>query len=345
MKKELFLFCLIISLAIQCKKEKQIIPENQEFFKAFSMKDPDSHVVIDTLTNFLYFYDNEDKKVFNYNYETFSVGGQSLENPYHLTNYQFGAGYYNDEPEIYVGTGQSISIFDGITLDFKDSIRIFDSSDSRIVVSIEPSINNLIFIGACNSSFNANNSPKGSLVLNRQTKEIISQAFFGANCMRLRTYVNNDGNSIDVIGIGFGNPVLTLDKYDYTGNVFENNKDFFPDATTSKHLIKTNSDIDYFITSSQGNIFSKEDLSLINTLDSEYRDIVISNDNKKFYGLSSFEKKLEIVNYPSKTIDSTRELEDFGFRAFIDNNILIIVYFVYPESRDGRDVYISKIPI
>lgn len=257
-----------------------------------------------------------------------------------VADYGVAFGNYNRQPEIYIGVRNKIYIYDGENLTLKDSIKIFNDGDNRTIASIESNSENLLFVGAF---FSPDSGHDGSIAINRQTKNIVSQTQFGGNCLRLRAYSDNVSNQTNVIGIVYAsNAALTLDRYDKEGKILNNYIEFSPQARTSLHLLKTTDESAYFITSDEGNIFLKSDLTFQKGLNGTFNDIVISKDGNTIYGLKD-SRNLTIFDYPSLAVLETKKLEQTGIRAFLDEGQIIIVHFVSNSGK--KDIYLSKIDI
>jgi len=199
---------------------------------------------------------------------------------------------------------------------------------------------NLLFIGAGNAItfYDGNN---GSRAYDRTTKQLISEAERGPNHVRISSYIE-DQNTIGLIGIQWGSShnQIVLDRYDKDGNILETNMESPPEGISiSSNLLKTNNNVDFFITAYDGNIFSKKDLSFINSLNGSYRDIIINQDGNRIYGITG-SRTVEIIEYPSLNKLDIIQLEDVAYRGFIDEDKLVLVYFI-----NNRYIYMSKLDI
>lgn len=342
MKKYPFVLLIstLILCAIQCKQEMPAVDNYPTQHETLLIKYP-GKVLLDQRLDYLYVLDHHDRTIKNYNYADYESRNQSAELPSStLNDYQLALGTYHGAPEVYVGVNHTILILDGITLKLKDSISIEEESEDRAINTIQSAANNLIIVGTSNRS-----SPLigKSFVVNRATKEKISQRTYDQN-MKFESYVDVEDNNIHVIGAGpnLYPSLLVLDKYNSNGESLEqlvvDTSDF-----AASHLIKTKDNLDYFVSSSLGNIFAKKDLSFRFSLYGAFKDLAISENGTTFYGIT-FDQKLEFYDYDNRTVFKTIELEHPAEYIFLDEEELIVVYFGSFHFGE-RKVFISKIPI
>jgi len=336
----LLLISIIILCAIQCRQEIPAV-DNIPLHETLLTISP-GQVLLNQHLDYLYVLDHHDNTIKNYNYAVYETRNQSAVLPTPtLRDYQLALGTYNGAPEVYVGIDQTILILDGITLELKDSISIEEAFDQRAISNIEPTVNNLIIVGTTNRG-----SPLigKSFMVNRATKEKVSQSTYDQS-MRFKSYVDPKDNTIHVIGTGTSlyPSLLVLDKYNSIGESLEQLVVDTSDFAATNNLIATNDNIDYFVTNAIGNIFVKEDLSFRSSLYGAFKYLAISENGTTLYGIT-FDQKLEFYDYDTRTIFKTMDLEHPVEHIFVDEDELILVYFLSFYSRD-RKVFISKIPI
>lgn len=325
---------ILIFFSLQCKRNTDFAEETfpeippSEIYPSIKME-------IDRNTNFLYFPLHGDLATYNYQIEEI----RQRISPTRLS-YHFDIGYNgNGAPEVYIGQINKIIILDGISLDRKDSITVFKAPYRRLISSIEASANNLFVVGACENR---------AILFNGETNMITAEPPFVDECIVTKSFVNQEENSIGVIGIGYNNrhdPVLvTLDKFDFNGKLIgsqsSRNVDF-----VAADLIVTNDKADYFVTGRK--LFSKKDLSEITTLNNGYIDMVLSDDGQFMYGLLGTGQQIHIINYSSGAIERNIELDTRAVRLFLDDNTLIVVhaYLIGAPFSEEENLNISKIAI
>jgi len=348
----LIAFLLIIMAACGKKNgEDIIVPEeepnmptiNKDYYRAFSMKDPYSEILHDSINNLIIVADRSEGEIISYNYRNHEVSATTTKD-FFISDYELAIFSTETKSEIYLANNKTIYTYDAISLELTDSINILDSADIRFISSIEAPNDNILLLGLCNSA--ASSNKKGSISLNKKTKEIIAQASFGGNCLRLRSYALEQGN-IGVIGVGHATsrPELVSDIYTENGEIIENNIEFFAEATTSLHLLKTSDLGDFFITGSEGNIFNKANLEFFNSLNGVYRDVLINRTGTTLYGLSKNEKEIEKIDYNTLNTEQRISLNHFPIRAFFDDNNLIVVYFNSASTGNFIEIYLSELEI
>ena len=193
-----FLFPIIF---FNCKENSDVPIENpieidENYFKAFSCTMPDQDIAIDTLNNRIYVSElGFEGKIYCYDYENYELISQTSVPDYYGNDYGFTFGFYNESPELFVGSTQVIWILDGETLAVKDSIKVYNDSDDRKIGSLEFHAPNLIFLGGCNTGFPGDRIK----VYDRTTKEEISEGEQPSSCFRIRSYQNPSQDSIGVL--------------------------------------------------------------------------------------------------------------------------------------------------
>lgn len=340
------LFFLFPFVVFNCTKSTDVPIENsieidETFFKAFSCSNPDQDVAIDTINNRIYISElGFDGEIFCYDYENYELISQAIVPDFYGNDYGFTFGFYNSEPELYVGSTQVIWILDGETLAVKDSIMVYDDSDDRKIGSLEYHAPNLIFLGGCNTGFPGDRIK----VYNRTTKEVISEGEQPAGCLRIRSYQNSIQNSIGIIGLKYqtSSEKITLDIFNDEGVFIESKVNYSPQADLAASLFKTNDFAPYFISSDEGNIFLKNDLKFSSSLGENFVDLLIIENGDKIVGITN-NFLLQTYEYPSLDKIDEVTLEEVPFRLFFDDQKLILVYFVFGDSGEEDSIYMSKI--
>lgn len=316
---------------------------DKDYYRAFSMNDPYAEILHDSINNLIIVADRSEGQIVSYNYRNHEVSATTNKD-FFIGDYELNIFSTEAKSEIYLANNKTIYIYDAISLELTDSITIFDSADIRFISSIEAPNDNILLLGLCNSA--ASGIKKGSISLNKKTKEIIAQAHFGGNCLRLRSYELEQGN-IGVIGVGYATsrPELISDIYTANGELIENNIEFFAGANTSLHLLKTSDSGDFFITESEGNIFNKVNLEFLNSLNGSYSDVLINGTGKTIYGLSRSKAEIEKIDYNTLNVEERITLNNFPIRGFFDENNLIVVYFNRSTTDDSIEIYLSELEI
>ena len=154
-------FILLILLVLGCNKEETPTPDeepppidnsadpdpvDEDFFKALTMADPLWEVLHDSIHNLLYVVDREVGQIVCYDYINRDAIATTTKD-FFVSNYQLTLYPKQDQTELYIGSNQSIYIYDGLTLAFKDSIRVFEDDDARIVSSLEAPTEDLLLVG------------------------------------------------------------------------------------------------------------------------------------------------------------------------------------------------------
>lgn len=332
---------LLILCSVQCKKETPV-EEHIPLYKIPHIKSP-GRVLLDARTNYLYVFDSEDNRLKNYNYAVFEARHQSEVLPTPNRIYQLALGTYKGAPEVYVSVNQDIYILDGISLEKKDSIHIGEDPNLRSINSIAPLSDDLIFVGTTNHT-----SPLigKSFIVNRSTKVKTLQNTYEKEYIKFKSFVSKETNTVNVVGAGSSKyPSLkVLNKFDLTGISLKHQVDY-SSIVFSPHILETNDNVDYIITSVLGSIFSKEDLSFRFGLYGAFKDLAISEDGNRIFGITIDQKqKLEFYDYATQDLLKTIELETPAEQIFVDEDELIIVYFINSKSWENT-TYISKIPI
>ena len=331
MKKILaLLFCFII--LCQCKKDDNVIVD-ENFYKAFSMREPYPEVMFDSINNLIYVFDRDVGKIVCYDYQNHKVISTTQKTSFIFWK-ELSLYTSPSVSEVYLANAKTIFIYKGKTLEFKDSISVFPYTNDRNITGIECPNEDLLILGTCNSDL-------GAIAFNKKSRSIISQGSLGGYCMVTSSY-KTDGDKIGVLG--FGNSGTHTQLYSYLfsnkGELLDNKAEFFPQAGTGMP-IKTNENIDFFISGYKGHMYGKKNLEFRTSLWGSYADFLISKSGDKLYGLSS-NKELHIYDLPSLTRLKTIALPSIPVKGFIDENKLIIVYFGLIIHSDPIDVYISR---
>ena len=347
MTKNLRFFCAIMLLCACSSKED--LPDidnkpevNEDYYLATYIASPQNEILFDTESNHLYFFEYNEEyrgKMVCYNYQK-NERVCDAQNPVNFIKKQISIGKHNGKSEIYLGDWNCLRIYDGNDLSFIDSIQVFLESDPRYIYSIDTEIPNLIFIGAGNAASLPNGVKDGSRVYNRTNKQLISEANWGPGHVKIKSYIH-DQNTIGLIGIEAESSIsnIYLDKFDKNG-IFIETDIKIPSKTISSNLLKTNNNLDCFITSYDANLFSKQDLSFKNTLGGDYADIIINEAGNLFFCLSRDDKIVDIIEYPSLNKLGVIPLQNFAKKGFIDGHKLILVYFV-----ENNKIYLSKLDV
>ena len=342
MKTNVLVFTCIIACIISmgCGKDDPIDPVIDEaYFKAFSIKNPHTEIFFDTAGNYLYVMTVDGGQMIKYDYDQFKVVSIGTKRGT-LQDYAFGLGTYLGEPEIYIGKGSAIEIYDGNTLKLKDSMQVYPLQDNRYISSIESGGQNLLFIGVCNSD------ASGSVVLNRHTKSILTQSHYSYDCFRLRSYHEASTGRVGLIGVAYAPnfSVILSDKFSTTGELLESNYDSFVQGNISKGIVRTHDEADYFISGDAGTLFSKDSIKVLGSLGGLYLDVMIAAHGDTIYGLSTG-RAIETFTYPGLQKVNIRELDHNPTMAFLDKGKMIIVYFRTSEEFGKEDIYISKLDL
>lgn len=321
-----FLFCLAI-FSLQCKKDNFLEEEEPPMPNpTYPYGIDGSSIFIDKNTKLIYFH--ADATLNTYNYQINKIRRKSMNLFYY---HAFGIGYYKGGPEVYVGTDKNIKILDGITLELKDSIPVFDSAASQNIRNIKTT-NNLIIFGTCDNRV---------IVLNRDKKRKISQIADTDNrCLQRTTYVNKEENSINVVGVKFSETgILIHDKFDFTGTLTETNMATDVNVVYGTS-IATNNNADYFVAGQK--LFSKKGLLEVGHLNERYIDVIISEDGANIYGLEEKGFQIHVINFATQTFERIIELDAPAVRVFLDDNQLIVVH---SSTITKQHPVVSKIPI
>lgn len=334
-------FFVLMLLALSCSNDDAPVPDpiiNESFFTAFTMSNPHSEVLHEPVNNLLVVMDRIEGNIVSYDYENHEVVA-SIAKENFITDYPMCIYGNQSKSELYIANGKTIQIYDVKTLAITDSISIFDSNDPRVITSIVCPNDDILIVGLCNSG--SQSGKEGSVSIDKNTKSIIAQADFGDNCLRLRCY-RQSTNTVGVIGIGSAtsHPRITHDVYMKNGELLENNIEFFPSETTSKHLLKVPDASNYFITSEEGNIFNKSNFEFIHTLNKECNDFVISEDEQNIFCLSR-NGEIEVVNYQTLAVEEVIPLEAIPQRGFLFENKILVVFFERDNQTNEFDIKLS----
>lgn len=349
MKLRNVLLLLLIIFNLSCSKQDDIQDDiqdpdiNKDFYLATTLIKPSFDILFDTEKNLIYFFELDrysdghyNFKIVCYNYENYEVVCEIEKN---FSSSWVDMAYSDVTKEIYISMWKTVYIFNSESLKLIDSIHVFDEQDPRFVASLDFQSSNLLFIGPGNQALDP--EKKGSIVFNRSNKQKISESTIGNNMQRIKTYIE-DENTIGVLSPGStgSQSLIILDKYDMGGNFLEFSYKYHPYGSISSNLLSTNKATDFFITSDEGNIFSKLDLSFIKSLNGDYRDIIINEEGNLLYCIT-WNKTVEVIDYPNLDvleIIPTNETAS-ATTGFIDGKELILVYFI------TNKVYMSKIEI
>jgi hypothetical protein len=329
---------LLLILLLGCSKNEEP-PNNlplasRGHFQAFSLTGfAYTEILFDTLRNDVYVFENllsgqvgVPGSVVRYNYKEGKVGAEG-ESPTYLTYYPLASSDFLGKHELYVGVGKSIYVIDGESLMVTDSFPVWDTLSSFQVSSITVENQGKLFVGGCSG---------GPIrVFDRTSKQLIAEDPGGGGCLRLRAYQDPDKSTINVIAIEFAtsNPYLAINVYSNDGLFLSSQSDTWPqiNPTPGLHLVKTSSGADYIVSSTEGHLYRKTDLSYIGTVGAgtvgtTYDDIILNDDGSKMYCLSRA-STVDVFDYPSLTKSTAINLEERAIRGFIDEGKLVLIQF------------------
>ncbi len=329
----LLIVFLLLLFSLQCKRNVDFIEETPPNIPQTEIYQSNK-IHIDRNTKLLYFSVNQNIAI--YNYQTEEIRRKTA--PFRLS-FNFDIGYHKGAPEVYMGQINNIKILDGITLAPKDSITVFKAPYRRLISDIEVGPNNVFVVGACENR---------AILFNRATESITAEPINDNQCVAIHSYVNQTENTIGVISVGYDFRhipiIITLDKFDFTGQLIESQSTSNVELASSD-LIVTNNNAAYFVTGRQ--LFSKQDLSEIAILDNSYIDMVISDDGQFIYGLSETGQQIHVINFNTRDIERTIDLDARAVRLFLDDRTLIVVHalLIGAPFSEEESLEISKISI
>lgn len=310
--------------------------------KMFSLADPHREFLHDSINNLLIVMDRIEGEIISYSYERNEVLARISKN-FWVRNYALDLYSSSEGSKLYLGYDKDIFVYDAISLQILDTLRILEQSDIRYVSSIEARFKDLLFLGVCNSSFFDDHQNDGTISYNIATKTIIDQSRFGANCLRVRGYLKNQ-DEIGVLGIGHGGDTrLILDSYTIEGKLVDNKIDFNPRGL-SFHLVKTTDKAGYFVTKDSGTIIRKSDLMFEKEIDGFFKDFLLNPSGSIIYGLS-FDKAVDMIDYESLNVVNSIPLNNLPLRGFFVGGQMLIVSLRLERETDTYGVYLTKVDI
>lgn len=323
-------------------QEEVLVNNNLHLITSSYLELDEDLLLIDTVSNRLYLFDNDDKtSIISYDYfQNEIIQANTTDNS--LRDDNIAMGIYGGEVEIYFGKDNFVEIYNGDDLTKKSQFKVFNYSnqnEQRFVSNVQFEPPNLLFVSTCNSG----NSNNGTMSFNRDSGMLIDQTHQGDHCLASISYTNMNNNEIGLISVSYSTnrTQLILDRFDQQGNVLENKVVNDIENVGLWSFLRDGKSSDYFITDRTGNIISKDDFSKIGTLPYRVsRDIITNQNGTKIISLHS--DFIAVHDYPSLDIIERIELKDITTehfrldpkRLFIDEGKYIIICY------DRDDAYI-----
>lgn len=333
-----FFFILFIGLVfLSCDKQdkkptKLVIDE--AYFKVADINEPYREALYDKESDLIYLISkNENGKMFSFNYSDLYIAVEGTKGDFFTLDFPVAFGESNGDKELLLGGYKFVNIYDAETLKFKEKFRVFADGEEQFIASLDFRPPNLIFIGACNT--NTVNGNRGALIYNRTDGQQIDRARSGEQCQRVKTFLkDHSSGQIGLFAIGFqsSNPGIITDVYNSTGEALSSSMSLAKHPT-SPDILATNEQVDYFITDNLGDIYKKDDVSPIGTLDGElYYDFFLNDDGSRIYAILN-PSTINVFDYPSLELLGTISppieavnTNDIPVTGFIDDGKMILVY-------------------
>lgn len=233
-------------------------------------------------------------------------------------------GSFNGSDELYVPVNDgTLYILDAGTLQVKEKIYI-----GGTVIGSVAAYNGKLYVSSSNTTEPPHtNSIK---IYDRATKSIIGSAGTTSDTRLLPL----DGTSFEVIDLtnGYGTKYLNYHKFTPDGTLItETKSNFTYSAYMNTAVMRSFPDGNKIITSVYGSIYNKS-LSLIGSLKGKtYTDFAFNSDGSVIYAASADNynstgpKKIEVISYPSLTVNKTYTMTGSPFAIFRDGNTLICI--------------------
>lgn len=298
------LFCLFI---ISCNKDEKNDTSRSELTLAFSVDDPRTTFLHDSVTNRIYCFTPLAKsEIVSYDYEQKKVllrVSKNLEES--LNDREVALGVFDGIREIYIGHNRNIIIYNADNLSKKDSIVQPDTVNFLRFTTFANLQDSFLIATCCGSKVYPVLEPR-SRVFNRRSKSMIPSGNFADVCTDMKAYstVNQFGEKeYGVLSniLNSSDLQFSLERYDKNGNNIDAKYSFYTWETWLLPLGVSN-ESPYIIVGK--NLYSKQDLSFIGSLSGEIVDYYITPSGGKIYGFT-LSGTIEVYNYPSLVKEKT----------------------------------------
>ena len=81
-------------------------------------------------------------------------------------------------------------------------------------------------------------------------------------------------------------------------------------------------------------------MQFIKGLNGSYRDFTVSSDAEYIYGFSST-SEVEVIEYDNLSVKHKLSLNNRPIRGFLNDDKIIVVFFVRNRTENNEDIYIS----
>jgi hypothetical protein len=337
MNSNLYNILLIGFVLVSCDKQDNMsekIVIDEAYFKVAEISEPYREALYDKKSDLIYIISkNENGDMFSFSYSDFNIVAEGSKGDFFTQDFPVAFGENNGNKELLVGGYKSVHIYDAKTFKLKEKFRVFEDNDQQNISSLDFRSPNLIFIGACNT--NSAIGDRGTLIFDRTDGQQIDRARSGEQCQRIKTFVKDPATGqIGLFAIGFqtSNPGLITDVYNSNGEVLSSSMQW-ASHSTSPDILATNEQVDYFITGQLGDIYNKDDVSFIGTLDGElYYDFFLNDDGSRIYAILN-PSSINVFEYPTLellgTISPPEEavkVNDIPATGIVDDGKMILVY-------------------
>lgn len=276
---------------------------------------------------------------FNYDLKEVSVQ-RKIEGTYSDKSPRNSIGVYNNQIEIYMISGNKLTILNGIDLTEITSLTIPNSNlssvkikDGLLFISYIIGYNN--FVSVYNrQDFTLINEAGDSAYNPNYGYLIVYQDILNENQIKCASFPRNSNSNL------FQEFV-----FDNQGNYLDHNSGVINNSIVNYNNVfaKTNDNVDFILTGTSGTIHKKNNLSanekskLNNT--GEFTDYFISEDGDYIYSIQR-DSSINKYNASTFTLEDSLPINENGSNILVDKNQLIIVdYNLYPSIEVSFSFY------
>ena len=335
----LLLFALLST--VSCKEEDKPvnpIPDDALVF-AFYTEDPRVYYLHDPVKHRIYAIEapgNGNIIVYDYlQKKVVETASKKLRETFN--DREAALGTVNGKNELYIAQNKTIVVYNADLLFRFDSINLPDSLPLVRISALDNLRDSFLFVGGCGTPEWPPQAPKARL-LNRPSKQIVPAIHQSDYCADIYAFedLNSAGQKeFGVLSMGFHNipPRFTIERYDSKGALLDSKSREYQPLPYGIKPCEVGDDVPYVILEVNGQVYSKKDLSLIDSLGGLYHDYYVPPKGEKIYALKP-EGTIDVFGYPGlqkiKTIPAPalgiRQQNLLPYHLFSDGEHLIMVF-------------------